>query len=61
MSHRQITKISRLMDEALKSMSDEELHEIIGDGDYSQFTDAELPAIQHGTADQGLIKRFEED
>jgi hypothetical protein len=60
MSNRQTLKtIDRLTVAALENMTYEQLMAITGDADYSEFTNAELNAIKHGSASAELCQRFD--
>lgn len=53
------TRIKKAEAAALASMTDAELEAIVGNADFSGFTDAKLQAIADGTAPAELVQHFE--
>ena len=51
--------INRLTAAALENMTDQQLADLVGDGDYSGFSDQELQAVVSGTASPALLARVE--
>jgi len=52
-------RINEAESAVIRAMTDAKLEAIIGNADFSGFTDAELQAIADGTAPAELVQHFE--